>query len=830
MPITIKHDGPLDIATGRNRKETNWKNKESTWHALLTKLSATHRTAETYNEYLASKKPRQDEIKDVGGFVGGYLAGGRRKSGAVTYRQVVTLDIDFAQTGFWDDFTVLYGCAAAIYSTHKHSPDKPRLRLIIPLDRHVLCDEYTAIARRLAGEIGIDYFDHTTYQPERLMYWPSTSKDGVYEFEYQDGPWLRADDVLATYRDWTDSSEWPVSDREGTIVQQAIKKQGDPLEKTGVVGAFCRTFTIHEAIDTFLPDIYTACDIENRYTYTGGSTSAGMVTYEDKYAYSHHGTDPISMKLCNAFDLVRIHKFGLKDEDARDGTAGNKLPSFTAMLDFATSDVRVRTMVVDEKRLSAQADFEGIEDDADEAADSLSDTEAVEDESWKGQLKMDKRCNIFSTVENMVLILQNDPKLKGRFSFDTFRQRPVIAKKLPWKREGEDQYLGDKDESMLYLYLEQEYGITAVKLATALDCVYEKNKFHPVRDYLGGLKWDGTRRLDTLLIDYMGCDDSPYIRAITRKTFVAAVARIYKPGVKFDSVLTLVGEEGRMKSTLFAKMGRDWFSDSFNFNMLRGKEGCEQIQGVWLMEIGEMAGLRKADQNEVKSYIARDKDSYRPAYGRNTVTYKRQGIFVSTTNEEDFLQEGNGHRRIWPAKILITEPVKNVSTDLTASEVDQLWSEALMYYKKGETLYLPANLEQVAKQVQRAHTEEHPWTGVIREYLDKLLPENWDEMDHYERLAWLQGDELQAGGTVQRTRVCPSELWCEALGKPQKDLTVQIGRTLRSIMRSLTDWTEATSTLRYGRYGQQRRGYLLRSDVAHTQYSSIANDFQTNKN
>jgi putative DNA primase/helicase len=168
--LKIHHDATIEIATGRSRHEKNWKNKELLWSDLVTKLSVTHRTPESHSEYLSSKRNRQDEIKDVGGFVGGYLTGGRRKAGSVMHRQLITLDIDAGKPGIWDDFTLMYDCAAVIYSTHKHSAETPRIRLIIPLDRPVMPDEYVAIGRRIAGEMGIEMFDNTGFQPERLMY------------------------------------------------------------------------------------------------------------------------------------------------------------------------------------------------------------------------------------------------------------------------------------------------------------------------------------------------------------------------------------------------------------------------------------------------------------------------------------------------------------------------------------------------------------------------------------------------------------------------------------------------------------------------------------
>ena len=174
----LKNNGTFDIATGKSRKEINWKNQVSNWASFLNRISVTHRTAETLREYIDFKKPLQDERKDIGGYVGGYIINGRRKAENITLRQLITLDNDFSKGGLWDDFLLTYPNSAALYSTHKHSKENPRYRLIIPLNRPVSNDEYVAIARRIAGDLDINTFDDTTFEPSRLMYWPSTAKDG----------------------------------------------------------------------------------------------------------------------------------------------------------------------------------------------------------------------------------------------------------------------------------------------------------------------------------------------------------------------------------------------------------------------------------------------------------------------------------------------------------------------------------------------------------------------------------------------------------------------------------------------------------------------------
>jgi putative DNA primase/helicase len=794
MNTKIQHDGTVEIATGRSRRETSWKNKELQWSVLLDKLSTTHRTAETHAEYLSSKKTRQDEIKDIGGFVGGYLTSGRRKAGSVLHRQLITLDIDFAPAGIWDDFTLLYGNAAVQYSTHKHAPDSPRLRLILPLDRQVMPDEYVAISRRIAGNLGIEYFDHTTFQPERLMYWPSTSKDGIYAFECQDGPWLNADEVLATYTDWRDSSEWPVSERSYNLVQRAIKKQGDPLEKPGIVGAFCRTYNIHEAIETYLSDVYESCDTENRYTYKEGSTAAGLITYDDKFAYSHHGTDPVSGKLCNAFDLVRLHLFGLKDEDAREDTPINKMPSYTSMTEHATKDAKVRKNVISERLEDAKCDFENIEEPQEE-----------DNDDWQAELDVDKKGKCYSTVNNVIIILTKDPSIKGRIAFNSFEHREIALKNLPWRKiTPETKYLTDKDDAGIRHYVESIYGITGVqKIKDAIDIVLLKNSFHPVRDYLTSLKWDGEERVDSLLIDYLGAEDSDYVRAVTRKTLAAAVTRIFQPGAKFDYVLTMVGKEGKGKSTLFDKLGKSWFSDSFIG--VQGKEAFEQLQGTWIVEMAELSAIKKAEIEAVKHFISKREDRYRVAFGRRVENFPRQCIFIGTTNNQDFLRGATGNRRFWPVAVLEQAPTKDVFKDLTDYEINQVWAEAIHLYRQGEELYLNKELEEIAFEKQENHTEQDERAGMILKYLDTSLPTNWDNMGPYERRSYLfNEDEIRPAGTVKRDRVCAAEIWCEVFAGKQAEMTSHNTRFIHEVMRKVGGWIEYKSRTMFKLYGNQR--------------------------
>lgn len=796
--MLINNDGNLDIATGKSRTTATWKNRQMMWSEILTRVSQTHRTAETFAEYMASDRNRQDEVKDVGGYVGGYLTRGRRKPDSVAHRQLITLDLDQAKADSWFIITQMLDCAVAIYSTHKHAPDTPRFRLLIPLDREVFTDEYQAIARRIAGDIGIEAFDNTGFQPSRLMYWPSTSKDGEFIFEYQDGPWLCADEVLARYHDWKDSSSWPLSVKVNKHIDRLKKKQGDPLAKPGVVGAWCRTYNIHEVIEKYLPDVYERCDQDDRYTYKEGSTSAGLIVYDDVFAYSHHGTDPISGKLCNAFDLVRLHKFGLRDEDAREGTPGNKLPSYTDMIRFATEDPTCRRHLGEEKIKEAFADFD---DSYAAEADEETDTK------WLEKMQIDGKGKYLSTINNILLVLKNDPRLKDRIGLNIFENRSVLLKDLPWKKlTAETRYLQDRDDANLRHYLETHYGISsASKISDAIEIVCSENRFHPIREYIEGLKWDGYDRVDSLLVAYLGAEDNLYVRTVTRKTLVAAVARVFEPGIKFDNMLITVGPEGIGKSTLIDKLGSPWFSDSFSFHMLGTKQADEQIQGAWLVEVSELSGLPKADIEAAKSFLSKREDRFRVAYGKRVDFFPRQCVFFGSTNRHRPIKDEPGNRRFWIVLVNPALATRSVFDDLSDYEKGQIWAEAYSLYMAGEELHLSDEVKKIAAQVLDVHTDADDRTGLIREYLEMDLPEKWDEMTPFERRQYCSEDpDMRAVGVHMRTQICAAEIWCELFDGRFKEMTSHNTKFIHEILQKIAGWQPSKGNRKFANYGYQR--------------------------
>lgn len=778
----------MKISVANSRMDKVWKNTEISWEDFCARCSTTIRTTETVEEYRKLKKGQQDSIKDVGGFVGGHLKQGRRKNGNVDCRSILTLDMDYGTSDIWEQINMLYDFKCCIYSTHKHIPENPRLRLIIPLSRDVSEDEYPAVARMVAKQIGIDLFDDTTYEPARLMYWPSTSANGEFVFRQKDGELLNPDAYLNQYSDWRDTSLYPHSSRQSEVMKRCLKEQTDPLTKDGAVGAFCRAYTIEDAIGTFLSEIYEPSVMNGRYDYIPADSSAGVVVYDSKFAYSHHATDPACGKLLNAFDLVKVHKFGNLEEKA----------SFKAMSEFATADEKVKFVFAEERKVLAVKEFT--------------------EDNWEIQLGVDKSGKIKDTLTNICIILRNDPNLKG-IVYNQFKNMLDVIDDLPWKQVKSGW--SDTDLACAKMYFERCYGIwSPTKFKDALLAVTSAERiYHPVKDYFSKLSWDGINRIDTLLIDYLGAEDNPYVRAVTRKTLVAAVARIYRPGTKFDSILVLNGEQGMGKSTLFSILGKQWFSDSLSIADMKDKTAPEKLQGYWILEISELNGMKKVDVETVKSFITRTDDKFRQAYGVSVESHPRSCIIVGTTNSDGgFLRDITGNRRFWPVRV--TGKGKYHPWELT--EVDQVWAEANYHFNQGEDLYLKADIASFAYAAQREALETDAREGLVEEYLDILLPDNWDKIDLYERRNFLGGISDFGGiakkGTIKRERVCALEIWCECFGKAREAIKKSDSYEIEGILYKLGGWQRysgnASGKLRIPSYGVQK-AYIRISDEKH---------------
>lgn len=661
----------MKIAYGNSRMETHWKNKEVSWDDFCARVSTTQRTTESVEEYRKMSKAEQANIKDIGGFVGGHLKGGSRKSGNVLCRSMLTLDMDYGEPGIVDEIEMLQDFACCIYSTHKHTPDNPRLRLIIPLSREVTEEEYPAVGRMVAKDIGINLFDDTTYQPHRLMYWPSTSSNGEYVYKKIDGDILNPDDYLARYDGWHDISTHPVSSRQSAAVSKTVKEQ------------------------------------------------------------------------------------------------------------------KVNKLLLTEKQREASFDFE-------------------EDADWTAKLQRDKNGNLCNNLYNIRLIMENDEQLKG-IVFNQLADGMEIKGEVPWKHPA--RFWRDADDAQLICYVDAQYGtFSARNYQIGVQKVSDDRSYHPIKEYFEGLpEWDGVLRAERVLIDYLGAADNEYVRAVTRKTLCAAVDRVFHPGKKFDNMTVLNGAQGIGKSTLIARLGGDWYSDSLNISDMNDKTATEKLQGYWILEIGELAGMKKADIDKVKAFISRQDDKYRASFGRRVTPHPRQCVFFGTTNSENgYLRDITGNRRFWNVKVPGGSDLK--PWDLTQEVVDQIWAEVLCLVKKGEKLYLDADVEAMARIEQNAAMEQDEREGFVREYLDMLLPTNWDSLDIYKCQDYVRdtGDVTRPVGTVQREYVSNLEIWCECFGKRKEDIKPSDSYAIAAIMQRIETWEKTGGTKTSPIYGKQR--------------------------
>lgn len=801
----MQNDRKITISTGNSRKATMWVGQQLYWSEFVEKLSHSIQTQESFAEYKAFAKAKQDELKDVGGFVGGTLKGGRRKNENADMRDLITLDADSLAPGSTQSILNAVsnmGCAYAIYSTRKHEGAAPRLRIIFPMDRSCSADEYEPIARKMASFIDMNIFDPTTFETVRLMYWPSCSIDSEFVFLYEDKPFVSADGLLSLYQNWRTVAEWPEVPGAARIRDRSARKQGDPLEKNGVVGAFCKKYSIQDAMDAFIQGEYFPTDDPNRFTFSGGSTVGGAVVYDDKFIYSHHATDPCSGKLCNAFDMVRLHLYGDEDAESLPDTPVTRLPSFASMCTFATAIPDIaQSLLAERYQMAAESFHTPVE-------------QTQEDYSWLSKLAVNPQTGKpINTIINVQTVLQYDPKIKSHMYLDEFSNRVIIINPLPWEI-AEYPYRPrawtDTDDAGLRSYLERSYNLTGKeRILDALAIHINNHKVHSLKDYLKNLKWDGVDRLDTLLIDYFGAENNIYTREAIRKCLVAAVVRVFYPGTKFDEMLILSGRQGVGKSTFFCMLGMEWYSDSLS--TFEGRDAAELLQGYWIIEAGELTGLNKSEMNDVKQFLSKREDVYRVPYGRRTENFPRRCIIVGTTNDKEFLKDVTGNRRFWPIDLEVNDHSKNIFRDLPA-EVSQIWAEAVYRMHDGETLRLSEEASALAIDSQISHKEVNPKEGVIVEFLEKEIPVDWYQKSMQARRELVISGFTGAGTMVKRDRISAAEIYVECfhnigLGQMKRQEAFEIN----NILKGLDGWEQMKYPMKFGgEYGQQR-GFLRKT-------------------
>lgn len=674
---------------------------------------------------------------------------------------ILALDIDNPDDGF--DVQVemlLVDVAYIMHTTFSSTPSEPRYRLLVQVDRDMAPDEYVAATQAMAARLGLDQFDAGSFQAARFMYRPAARKPEWYDHWINDGDPVQVDELLDTFE--RDLSTKPIP--------QPGRNKRDPFELEDPIGAFNR---VYEDWDLLIAEYDLPYDkvAEDRYHLRGASSEAGMgpVAGTHGLVYSHHAHDPAYGKTCSAFDLVRLHWFGDLDEATKQGTPVNKLPSHIQMLEVASKDKRVVAEI-----------FKGITSDFEPV-----DGEEHVDRSWKARLKLSKQGRFIDVVGNWDLILANDPVF-GKLYFNVLTMSPEVEGNLPWRDVTPHSRTFDNiDTANLRFYLEREYKFRPSKEFTA-DLVIAKagqRRVSPVRDYLERLEWDGKARVETCL---PGAADTRYNRLVARKVLAAAVARVYEPGIKWDHTLVLYGGEGVGKSTWIERMAHVGYPERrthhYTLGRINDKDTLLAMHMSWIVVSDEGHSLRKSDNDQLKEFLTRTHDVFRMPYDRETVVHPRQCVIWSTTNEDVFLRRQEGNRRF-----LMVRSLERFDIDaMTPELVDQLWAEAVHIYKSGERLYLTDEEARLAELERDPFVEEDTHAGVIEEFLNMKVPEDWWDRSPESRRQWIADREsgFEPAGDMVVDRTCSRQLWHEAFGQrivPKRTDLLEITQALKTV-------------------------------------------------
>lgn len=796
----------LTISVGKSRKETNWKRVSTTWEKLVEKMRHPVVTSETVAEFAGMTRDQQQDIKDVGGFVGGTFTAASRKADMVEARQIIALDADYGDMSLWDNWDLMVGATALIHSTHKHTPENPRLRILAPLKRPVTADEYEPIARRLTEWLGIEAFDDTTYDVNRLMFWPSRSSDGEYVFDTLEGSWLDPDEILATYTDWHDMREWPVSSREEQVIKKLGKKQGNPLEKPGVIGAFNRAYTITEAIEKFLPGVYAPCG-GNRWTFIGGTSSAGAVSYDgDTFLYSHHDHDPVHNRLCNAFDLVRLHLFGEQDRGVDSDLPD--MPSMQAMKKLCAEDEKVRAELAQsiqkpEEIFAAGSSLEAFVSDTTEQGDAVAlaglyadrvrFNRAFEWMVWDGQKWL-----IDAEPEVSMIVMQYADNLYGqaRVAMMEASDKPAVAEAKRLMKQAERIRTARGRESLMK-QLSRIDSVCSVR-AEAYDAdPWILNTPDGIVDLRTGqltehnpdalctkiteCGLESTREGVKLWQDFLAhitCNDASFADYLQLVAGMAAVGKVYNEGL-----IISYGPGGNGKSTFFGAMAKvlGEYATNANAEVLVPSYGradqsyVAMLRGTRLAIMGETEEGARMGSAQMKRLTSRDPITARALY-KDPVTFIPTHTILMHTNHLPRLNslDGGTRRRIAIAPFPATLAPEKVIADYESVLVSEAGGAILRWIVEGAVKFYVAGCKLTLPYTVRQATEDYIASeDTVQLFIDECCDVGQDYKEHASLLYTRFAAWARQNGYWERTQTMFGRTLAE---KGFKDVRTSRGR------------------------------------------------------
>lgn len=391
----------------------------------------------------------------------------------------------------------------------------------------------------------------------------------------------------------------------------------------------------------------------------------------------------------------------------------------------------------------------------------------AEGPQWHNLFVRTKRGEIASNVANVILALSQDPEWKEVLAFNTFVGDIQAVKAPPWKgdlapgadaaQQGGPHYWTNQDTTRCTAWLARKHGILCQDsiVASALYVVAEQRKFHPVRDYLENLEWDGEERVNSWLIRHAGASDDHYTRAVTAKWMIGLVARVMDPGCMFRMMLILEGPQDIRKSTALRTiaMRDEWFMET-TIDM-GSKDSYQVLRGKWIVEFAELDSLSRSETSRVKQYVSERTSTYRPSYARGPADFRRQCGFAGSTNDAEYLKDDTGATRFFPVAIS-----RSIDIEALVKEREQLWAEAVARYKKGELPFIDnKKILSLAAQVTEARRQADPWEDPVSRWLARLPPKRVEQgVTTYEALTQAvtkeastlsRGDEIRMGKVLR---------------------------------------------------------------------------------
>lgn len=725
-------------------------------------------------------------------YLPGELKNHHRKSVNVINRSVITLDLDGALEG---GFEALCGFLGGFYylwhTTYSHSEEKPSYRFLVPLAEPVTSGQYGDLVRQIIAANPNASIDVSSAKPAQIMFTPACKDPFSYDYGVHEGALVNGSQWLAS-----------VNGGERVVPLGRLDKKGEPSEAPGIVGQFNRAYpNLDELIAVFeLP--YELDGATRRYRYTGSSATAtpGMREIDERPGlyYSWHAHDPAAGYAQNAFDLVRIHKFGHLDADYK-GPAG-RAPSYTACRDFLDThegfnkraaaqayETVVSNLTTQETNRGEQT---ALARETDTSVEVLT-TEEIDHTEWVSQLEVDRKTGKFvDSLDNLKLIFNNDPKMKvvgwcerGEYFTDAGPHNWPRTKRSPKLTEHQRQLIRNRYETVYGLKIPLE------RLSQVFTERKEVNSFDPVKVYLESLQWDGNKRMETCL---PGVEDTEYNRMVARKVLIAAVARAFEPGVKVDETLILVGPEGIGKSSWIEEMSKGF---SVEFQSIESKDTVQILSETWIAMAEESEVVSKSDFNRLKSFLTQTSDTYRVPYAVEPETRLRRWVVWGSTNDMELLRERDGNRRF-----LMVECVRPRDFDLLTPEyVDQIWAEAVHAYLMGESHVMNSFERELARSAREQHIHSDALTESITEHLRLPITPDWHEKKP-ESLRTIVGqwnaDVIGTTGDKERDFITPKEVWVEVEGQSLAEFTLRDQSRVKDSLQALV-----------------RRGVLTRSET-----------------